>query len=407
MFTVPTTVRRDIGFGKVNWEGTWFPDVTIGPTSASLSDIKVGGSVPQWKSKIRSSTNATGTYSRTVTNDALARGSASFSVKNPNQGFTRQKCTLNGVLIPAAIVASPTPANTEDSAARIKFLQKVRSTTRSFQSGVFLGELAEAIHMVRHPAQALRQAVSTYYRDVKRISRGAASAKAVSKAVSGTWLEHSYGWRPLFKDVDDGMKALAHIPRIIGETVSGTSSKTWNDNSNTSHIFENARINTRWVNRFSVLVLYKGLVAYENSSSASSWSQNWGATLSDFVPTVYELIPYSFLVDYFSNLGSVLDTSSMGTVNLRWGFCSTKLSSSREVARSDVVNFGYPVGQGWDFKPGACKMAVDNCTRMAFSRTSVATVSVGLSDLDVKVPGVGNWRQWANLAALAAERVLS
>jgi hypothetical protein len=285
-------------------------------------------------------------------------------------------------------------------------MKKVRKSTRSFQSGVFLGELREAIHMVTRPAQGLRKAISSYSSAAKNAVRRARNTAEASRAVSGTWLEHGFGWRPFFQDIDNGMRALANIPRIIGEPISGYAEETSKTSPfSTGESLINANLVTSWTNVIRVAVRYKGLVAYENDSTAPDFKSNWGLTLGDFIPTVWELIPYSFLVDYFTNIGDVLDTSGMGIVSLRWGFCSTRKYGIRRLISYKWVNAGWPALNHW--VPGTINLPRKDLTNFSFTRTRVSGVSVGVTDFDVKVPGVRNWRQWANIGALALERSAS
>jgi hypothetical protein len=52
----------------------------------------------------------------------------------------------------------------------------------------------------------------------------------------------------------------------------------------------------------------------------TTWD-NWalfGFTPSEFVPTAWELMPWSFLVDYFTNIGDILTSSVTDTSSVRW-----------------------------------------------------------------------------------------
>jgi hypothetical protein len=53
--------------------------------------------------------------------------------------------------------------------------------------------------------------------------------------------------------------------------------------------------------------------------------------LEDFVPTVWELIPYSFVADYFTNIGDIISAFSYGNMNLRW-------STRTQVVKAIAVN---------------------------------------------------------------------
>ncbi len=406
-----TKTRVDIGYTRVHWEGTWFTSSSSGPSVVTGTDSQSGGSVRNWKRKIRECTDATGAYSRTVVNAGLVRGKFKFSITNPNEGGATRNCEVTGVITNSGSghpMAPLVPTNKEDTQARIAFLQKVRNSQRSFQSGVFLGELKEAIHMVTRPATALRRAVSSYSTAAKKAVRRARNTSAAAKALSGTWLEHSYGWRPFFSDVDSGMKALADLPKIVGEVISGSSSnKTVSAPFLYNPVWDNTIARLRFVDISTTRVRYKGMLACDNNTStARDWHQNWGLTLSDFLPTVWELIPYSFLADYFSNVGSVIDAASLGSVSLRWGFSSSFSKSERKLISYALVNNGFTPSSTWHWTDKGFSCSCPELSQMQFNRSSVSSVSVGISDLAVKVPGVKDWRKWANIAALSIEKLL-
>jgi hypothetical protein len=406
---VTTTNRSDIGYKREQYSpatAVFFNSIN-GPTTVTSSKTKSGGPVLGWKKLIRDSEDATGGYTLDIVNDGHVRGSASCSFLNMNNGGKYTVGTVTGVVHKNPVLGLPIlSSNTADTQARIAFMQKVRNSRRSFQSGVFLGELRETIHQITHPAQALRKAITSYSSAVKKAARRARGRRSVAKAISGTWLENSYGWRPLFQDIDDGMKALAAIPRVIGDPISGFF-KDSNKGSPFSftEVCAGFGVRSRAYDEFTTFVLYKGLVAYENDNPAPDWKQNWGLTLSDFAPTVWELIPYSFLVDYFSNIGNVIDSASMGQVSLRWGFRTSFTKAQRRIISTACVNQnGFP--SSWKFTPISADVTVPEHSRISMSRTSISSVSVGIADITVKVPGVDNWRKWANIAALATEKIL-
>jgi hypothetical protein len=394
---------------------TWTPDDAFAsgkssPINCSYTQVRNTSVVPEYRYKIARSEYATGGYSIDVVQRGWVQGFASFSITHPLVHFGKETQTYTSYGLVSSDVIAPAsslPTNGCDTQARIGFMKKVRSTQRSFQGGVFLGELRETIHMVTRPAQALRRAVSTYSSAAKKAGRRARSASARAKAISGTWLEHSYGWRPLLQDVDDGMKALARIPRIIGDPITYRFATTDKSAFFTQEVvvYSDCWAKHTWTDVSACAVRYKGLVAYENESTADSWQSNWGLTLDNFAPTVWELIPYSFLVDYFSNVGDVIDTSSMGAVTLRWGVRSTVTQSTRLLAKSEMHNVGFSPQSQWHFNKVAYSASATPVTRYNFTRVGLLSVSVGLTDITVKVPGVDNWRKWANIAALAVEKI--
>jgi hypothetical protein len=288
-----------------------------------------------------------------------------------------------------------------DTQARVKFLQKFRKARTSFQGGTFLGELGEALNMIKRPGAALRAGLDRYYGAAKEAARRAKSARGKSGAIAGTWLEYQYGWRPLVSDIEDAFRAVNDFRRkdIIHISATGTTDQNLGEYTTT---YTNGffRCYFRYLREGSVSVRYKGAVRC--SVSESPWTlENWGLNTSNFVPTVYNLIPYSFIVDYFSNIGQVIDGMSLGRVEFTWG-----VRTERQLLRRCLMNI----------KPDDAfiKSAIGAQNRynttlqasgftseaISFSRSPVFSLDIGVADVQLKVPGISS-NKWMNLAALA------
>lgn len=400
---------RRVKMGPYNYETTATGN---NAATATSSDTKSGVSNPSWRRQVRQALNATTPYTRSVVDDGLFWGSysATFQRRDPFwPGAARydncyEVCggavANNPRLLPPALPS----LGTVDVDARIAFLQRARAVRQNFQGGVFLGELREAIHMVARPGKALREAVTRYSTAAKKAVARARNLKQASSAVTGTWLEAMFGWRPLLSDVDSAMKALAATNTLIVEVLQGSAKADWYSSvGRDENRFSGSTIGYKRTYRAynKAIVRYKGGVGWESANQAPSWRENWGLTLDNFVPTVYELIPYSFLIDYFSNLGKIIDSASFGTVSVRWG-CKSAVQSSEMQISHELVDRSTP-GQDIKWRQGAFNVHKPKLGTYFFSRTPIGGVSVGISDLQFRCPGVGSTK-WLNIGALAFER---
>jgi len=138
----------------------------------------------------------------------------------------------------------------------------------------------------------------------KRIGK---TASSLAKANSATWLEYRYGWVPLIGDCNTIIKDAHKIrertkKRVLvaraGSSSSNVSSDTWrpgpDDGLSTSGSYSHSI--TR---RASAGVRYE-VILPDVSSSAARFA---GTSASDLPSTLWEIIPYSFVVDWFVNVG--------------------------------------------------------------------------------------------------------
>jgi hypothetical protein len=299
--------------------------------------------------------------------------------------------------------------------AQRKFVSKANATQRSLAGGVVLGELGETLRQILHPAQALRAAIPEYLRRVekrarlarmrhgRRISVEVASVrKSVQGAVSGTWLEWAFGAQPLVNDVEGGAKALAKIGVNGGTTVERiathcdtvfvTSSEGSYGFSGWGQFGYERRTST------DLSVGYYGGVTIP--VPRQDVSRLLGVTLADLPVTVWELIPWSFLADYFVNVGSILDSLSVLQTNFVFLGTTQKRRVQVNVERRGWTDNVYPAGKF--ISPPSVTVSGGRIVthRVTFSRTPIPVTAL-IPSLTFSVPGMG--MKWVNMSALAAQ----
>lgn len=217
--------------------------------------------------------------------------------------------------------------------ALMKLYKNIRKNHTKFQGLVFLGELRQAIKMVKRPAESLQTGLVNYIDALKKRSRGVPFSpqgnKTRKRILADTWLEYSFGWTPLISDIKNGAEALAswkvnsdgldeRRSRITGygsnQDAALNSAASLNDPFYTSvlHVADYSAYGEATV-RLIARLSYKTAVP---AGSARRLLQLSGFTLSEFIPTAWELLPWSFLIDYFSNVGDVLEAFSTPTDNI-------------------------------------------------------------------------------------------
>jgi len=138
--------------------------------------------------------------------------------------------------------------------------------------------------------------------------------------------------------------------------------------------------------------------AADASNSPPGFPEQLGLSWSNVLPTAWELIPFSFLVDYFTNVGAVIEGVGTGTVGLAWG-CKTQKQESKTVIQAVIDSAAHNaiIGKGrWS---GHVSGSGEVATYSIVNRTPVNTISAGFGDFVFKVPGATSLK-WLNIAAL-------
>lgn len=298
-----------------------------------------------------------------------------------------------------------------DAEAMGKFLRRVRDKQVAFQGGVFLGELGETLAMIRNPAKGLRGLVDEAHSvlsNVRRLGfRNSLSRTRVTEQLADAWLELQFGWKPLLRDIGDGCNALSQMkarnrPVTVRVTASHTT-ETVSSEGDTVHNVSNIAI---WrhtgatVNR--CMVIYRGALRLEAMSEAEMRRDLLGFNPSNFLPTIYQLIPWSFLIDYFSNVGDIVEGWSQLGTRLAW--CNKTTRKEIELTKRSFSNF-----QQWNEDkpfvnpPTLVKLtfspAISVVTNTVVTRTNYTQAMVPAFVL--RVPSFGSLR-WLNIAALVA-----
>lgn len=282
--------------------------------------------------------------------------------------------------------------------ARTKFSKKVEKTMTLFSGGVFLGELRETLRMIRNPAKALRGHVNEYLELLKR-KQGRLRRQPVlqrERILRDTWLEASFGWMPFLNDLDEAKTYLERRQEQLYrqlEVVKTVNEENWivSDTTDSSGV---GAVNVSWRKRNarkSIAVLAGGIKCQSSSRQLINASA-MGLAPRSFVPTLWELVPWSFAIDYFSNVGDVIQGWSNQTVVLSWGRETVVREATVSLYNQRVTPISLAVVKVRTLIPGNYLSS-----KREFSRVPILNPPV--PQLAFELPGFG--LKWLNLAALA------
>ena len=377
-------------------------------TLSSWNNTRVhDGAVSNWKQRIRdlqsATTNLTGVKVRFSGRDNIFCERQLLCVSGPQtgqrQGFKMSGCSGAGMSYPPSTAMSLTVADRE---AITKFVSQATAAQQSLQGLTFIGELAEALRMIRRPGQELFKKQYKYLDDVRNAvkkTRPDRRKRDLAKTIGGTWLENAFGWQPLINDIKSGAEGLSRIltytpPHKVVSGFGYASENTLSVTESTS-LGSSVTMRRNFQDVRSASVRYRGCVAGVNPDFQGSLD-TFGINASSLIPSLWELIPSSFLVDYFTNLGSVIAGCSFASGSVKWCVQSTRQVQRRTLLSTDFTraSIGGWVETDYSASPGGQPFAEKvTVLRHPYSSNFIPSFTV-------KIPGSS--LKWLNIGALVA-----
>jgi len=306
----------------------------------------------------------------------------------------------------SAYVLSPAPipsfgwTSTADARARNKYLSKARNAQQSMSAPTFLGELRQTYHMLRRPAAALLDSVEGYYAALRKRKRYDPINWA--KAAHGLWLEYSFGWLPFMADIAGAKQALERLferdsVRAISASAIDSSLRSYSLQTNSaSSSCPNIMTDRTIMTKEQLQVRYRGAVLIHAATTLQQKAALWGFDPSEFLPTAWELLPWSFLIDYFASIGDFLDANGTYRGDIIWTAKTERRKTIKTVQHrfnEKATHASIPNG-AYIGSSGSNGLAVYTITTI--TRSAVPTP---LPALYIKWAGPG-WGQDANMSAL-------
>lgn len=280
-----------------------------------------------------------------------------------------------------------------DNRAKLDLADRIRQEYRKFSGGTFMWEFRETLSMIRKPGKALWKGVEKYLTEapkrVRKISPKAIEAR--KRVLRETWLEMSYGWQPLLSDIKDIAEAAAEMgltaerdynglrsirsKRIRVDPIIAKTETARNLDNTNGWSYPYIEVSYRKEEGF---VMYTAQCQREilyPRNELQKLVQLSGFSLREWVPTLWNCIPYSFLADYFSNIGDVVEFYATDFSSVRGLTKTTKVKID-----STINNVGsQSVSPAKDYKWTSSELG-----RLQSSRTLFTRTLVDITTLDVR-----------------------
>lgn len=281
-----------------------------------------------------------------------------------------------------------------DSNVMLGLLGKLREQVAgsSFNAGVFLGEGHQALKMITDSATRI-------YKGYKAARRGNFYGAAVAllhatprehllskKVHANNWLELQYGWLPLLQDTHDAAQFLAHQLNYPLQTVVHVHARRKYESF--------SPIGSGWVQFGHIqgqLDLHIKAILKEKDVMALSG-------LLDPLSVAWELMPYSFVIDWFIPIGNYL--SARG---LKSALTGTFVTSTKRLVRQSEPKLMHNWGSDGDpWMVGLGNSTANYWTTVHGSRSISTNLAIPLPSFK-PLGKVASWRHAANAVALLSQ----
>lgn len=369
--------------------------------------VTLGDSPQNWRERIKQCRSATSSLdgdSRTydfpnsnfaIRDDVVTLGS--------QKGKVRRR-TLYGAIEGTAQVPAVNPALLDATIlkARAGYAKRALAEQQKVQSLVALGEIGQTVRMIRNAASLLNGGAYRYLASLLK-RRKRYPRKKLRHVISESWLEFSFGWQPLINDIDGMAHALAEATvnatkrfqrisyRANYPSVSGGILTTVDHTAGGNLLF---RVHRREVRTTVCHARFSGAVNLQPPGTNAVTNQ-FGLRLRDIVPSLWELIPYSFAVDYFTNIGDMIAAYSLMQSDLRWTELGWSCESTN-IKSVDSVEFGVIAGESLASSSYRAS-GIQRLTAKSVHRENY--VGSFVPPFQFEVPGATS-RKWLNIAAL-------
>jgi len=359
--------------------------------------------LPDWKLRIVRGENASTTL--VAHSKSISGFGSGLSVSNIGTTYGADAvfgyiALLRGDLFPmSSEVPDAGLYSTALGIAEENFVKSYRSARQQVNAGQFIGELRQTLNFIRSPLKSLEKMTLKLGDSLSDINKKLRQATASQKlrAITDTWLAYQYAAKPLANDAAGAYQLLKKnyidnpswdVIRIIGTGSSESITPERIELSSTPTGPGYARIRYKAKQSCSVRLIGAYKVSISHPGDAPVWDAA-GLSPDNWAPTSWEIIPYSFVVDYFTNAGRVIDAYAASDVDFEWINQTTRQEITRvcvglvrEPGDTDPRNYAYG-GAGTMYQKDVSRYPHANSFAPPFR---------------LKIPGLG---QGLNLAALA------
>lgn len=417
--TITRQISNTYTYQQVQTIDGTFVDVNYPNLQTTWVGSRQCTNVPSYRQRIKDGDSAIGPYAldayylEKLSQSQFIATSKTVAPATPRQ-YQEIMTGIPGYIYQPGVIA--TNASKAEAIALTKIYNKIRFEQQHINSLASLAEIGDVVRQFGAPFAALVDLSNKRLNRLELERRGLKGTVVFKRAkwhriLASTWLEYAFGLAPLISDTKKVAEALARFKepdqqirrskvsaRGSDEAASTTYSVSRFYNGN---IFYRTTFKDKSVSRVQYVV---GLDASRTADFGSNQSllDLLGVNVQNLAPAAWEALPWSWLADYFSNIGNIIDASVASTANVTW-ICKTVSSKhTRDVmiAADPTLTAARINGTGRRFVSLTGAPVTYRSVRTILSRAQIETL--GIPPLYTELPT--QLGQLANMVAVLFAR---
>jgi len=286
-------------------------------------------------------------------------------------------------------------ANAANQAAG-KFYSNAIRARSALQSGPAIIEAAKTYRMLRHRLTQLLD-FRTWKSSLER-TKGMNHRNAL-RDMSGAYLEWKFGWDQAQRDIRGALNALNET---MDETVvvRGSGRAVHSDaTTNFKHTYGSIEWNCSRSYTAASSARVVGLVNLYKPGG-SELAQSFGLSPENWMPTIWEVLPWSFMFDYVANVSDIINACSLPACAVRWTRSTTKTT-----VKETVINGLNPrLVDGFTTQT---TVSVPDSTVFESTIVNRTNVPPDIPTLEFGIPGFDKSAPWLNTSAIVLTKTFA
>jgi hypothetical protein len=213
------------------------------------------------------------------------------------------RTALSAGLRPTPVATSCKTANVLINQAAAAALAQVDSSPYSFAEDIATWK--QTAGFLKNPLASLGKLSKAFSTDVAKLQERRKALQR-AQAIADVWLSYRFAFSPLIKSINTAIDAYAApVERPARRTARGSATDMGQNLGNNQ--VKGSPPNQYWWDVGSTLTRQaSAVILYEVSNPVTDWRFKYGLRTKDLPELIWDLVPYSFMVDRISDVGQTI-----------------------------------------------------------------------------------------------------